>query len=80
MSQEILTDFLFWCSLINLGVLVYWFLAIAFAKDLIYRLHSTMFGISKEDFLRIHYCCIALYKLTVFFFAVIPYLVLKYIL
>ena len=75
-----LIDFLFWCSVINLGVMLYWFLAIALAKDLIYKMHYRFFAITKEDFFRIHYMGITFFKLTVFFFSIIPYLVIRYLL
>lgn len=77
MSMETLTTFLGWCSVINIAVLMIWFLGIVFARDFIYKIHSKWFKVSPESFDVIHYCGIGIFKLCVNFLNVVPYIALK---
>lgn len=78
MSIDELRILLGWSALINIGLLLYWFMFIVFAHDWLYRLHSRWFRIGREPFYAIHYAAIAYYKLATFFFTIIPYLVLRF--
>ena len=80
MSLEIIRDFLGWCSLINFGLLLYWFLMFIFAHDFIYKLNSRWFPMSNECFNTIHYAAMAFYKLSIILFFFVPYVVLQIIL
>jgi hypothetical protein len=75
-AQEI-RKVLGWCSAINLGVLMLWFLVFVFARDFVFRIHTRWFKISEERFDEIHYTMMGYYKLIVFVFNVIPYLALR---
>ena len=77
-TKENLRTFLGWCTVINLGMLLYWFLAIAFAHDFVFQVHTWWFEISKERFDEIHYTMMGYYKLAVLLFNVTPYLVLRF--
>ena len=70
--------FLGWCLVINIGVLLYWFLAIVFARDFVFMIHSWWFTIPEEQFDTIHYIMITCYKLAVILFNLVPYLVLRW--
>jgi len=50
-----------WCTLINLCLLLVWFLVFALAHDWMYRLHGRWFQISVETFDAIHYTGMALF-------------------
>lgn len=76
MNIDTLREFLGWCSVINIGIIFYWFLMISFAHDLVYRWHSKWFQLSTETFDTIHYAGITFLKLIVFVFNIVPYLVL----
>jgi len=65
------------CSIINLVVLLFWFIMMAFANKAIYKIHSRWFKISEEHFNAIHYTGIMYYKLAIFVFFIIPYFVLR---
>jgi len=69
-------EVLFWCFIINFGLLLWWFLFIIFARDWTYRLHSKWFKLSIEQFDAIHYAGIALFKLSIFSFYLVPYFAL----
>jgi hypothetical protein len=77
-AKENLRTFLGWCVVLNLGMLTCWFLALVFARDFVFRIHSWWFEISKESFDEIHYTMMAYYKLAVFLFYLTPYLVLRF--
>ncbi|MGB5397078.1 MAG: DUF6868 family protein [Gammaproteobacteria bacterium] len=80
MSIEELIRFLGWCGVINIAVLLYWFLFMVLAHDWVYRLHSRWFKISRETFDATQYAAMAYYKLATFLFTIIPYLVLRFML
>ena len=65
-----------WCSAINLGALLVWFLVFVFARDFSFRIHTRWFKIPEERFDEIHYLMMGYYKLLVFVFNVVPYLAL----
>jgi len=69
-----------WSALINMAILIYWFLAIAFARDLIFRWHTRWFPLSQERFVEIHYQGMQYFKLALFFFNIVPYLALRIVL
>lgn len=78
MDIDTIRSFLGWCTLINFGLLLFWFGLLVFARGLIFNLHSKWFKLSEQHFDTIHYCGIGLYKLTVWMFFAIPYLVLYF--
>jgi len=76
MTIETVRSFLGWCSIINMGLLLYWFLFIMFAHDWVYRVHSKWFKIPVDKFDAIHYAGMMYFKLAVFVFNVVPYFAL----
>ena len=78
MTKDNLRIFLGWCTVINLGILLYWIIALVFARDLVFQTHTWWFEISEERFDEIHYTMMGYYKLAVLLFNVTPYLVLRF--
>ena len=76
MNLELARDILLWCTIINYGVLVVWFAAFTLAHDAIYRLHSRWFRIPVERFDELHYLGMAVYKIGVLLFNLVPYIAL----
>ncbi len=76
MTLEIIRCFLGWCTIINLGMLLFWGLALILAHDSIYRFHNDWFKISEERFDAIHYSLIGVYKLGIILFNIAPYFAL----
>lgn len=72
MDIDVLFRFLTWSLVINYGVLLIWFFAFVFAHDWMRSLHGRWFKMSDETFDGIHYGAMAAYKLTVFFFNLVP--------
>ena len=59
MNLEVARDVLLWCTVINYGVLLWWFLVFRFAHDWIHRFHGRWFRMSVEQFDAIHYAAMA---------------------
>lgn len=77
MTLEVIRDVLGWCAILNLVLLLYWFVMIAFARGWVYRMHSRWYPVSEERFGAIHYQGMMYFKIAVFFFNVVPYLALR---
>ncbi|WP_296289624.1 DUF6868 family protein [Pseudomonas sp.] len=71
-----LKPFLLYCTLINYVVLLVWFAAFTLAHGFVYRLHSRWFALSVEQFDAIHYGGMAVYKIGVLLFNLVPLLAL----
>ena len=77
MTIEQIRDVFMWCTIINFGFLLLWFLFFALAGDWIYSYHSKWYPMSKEAFNVTWYSGIGLYKLAIFMFNLVPYLALE---
>ena len=79
MALEELRSMLAWCTVINFGLLIWWFLFITLAHDWTYSMHSKWYKISVEKFDAIHYAGIGIFKLFILAFNLVPYLALRII-
>lgn len=79
MTVEQIQEFLGWCSILNLGLLIWWSAFILLAHDFVYQLHGKWFRLSVERFDAIHYTGMAFFKLSIFMFNVVPYFALRII-
>ena len=78
MSMEMIRAALGWCTLINWGLLLWWWLFIAFGHDWVFRMHGMWFKkLSRETFDTIHYSGMMAHKVLIVFVYMIPYLVLR---
>ncbi len=77
MTVELIAAMLGWCTLINFGLLIWWFLFATIAHDWTYRLHTKWFKISQERFDAIHYSLMGIFKMGVIVFNLVPYLALR---
>jgi hypothetical protein len=77
MTVEQIRDVLAWCAVINIGLLLWWFLMFALAHDFIYRLHGKWFKLTVERFDAIHYAGMAFFKIGIFLLNIVPYLALR---
>lgn len=76
MTLESLRDFFGWCTLIHMGVLILWTLVFVAGHGWLYRIHGRMFPMPESTFNAIHYGGLAFYKLTIFVFCLVPWVVL----
>jgi hypothetical protein len=68
---------LLWCSIINIGLLLWWWLFFTLAHDWIYRFHGKWFKLSADKFDAIHYAGMAFFKICIFVFNIVPYFALR---
>jgi len=76
MTLEAIRTFLFWCTIINYGVLVVWFLVFVFAHDWIQRIHGRWFRLSRDHFDVLHYAGMSVFKIGIILFNLVPLLAL----
>jgi hypothetical protein len=72
MNHTDLSRLLIYCAVVNYAVLVVWFVAFITAHNWLYRLHVKWFLLSPERFDAIHYGGMAIYKLGILLFTVVP--------
>ncbi len=77
MTIEIIRDALAWCSVINMGLLLFWFLFFVLAQGFVYKIHGKWFKMPEERFNAIHYTGMLIFKMGIFLFNVVPYLALR---
>jgi len=76
MDLHVVRDVLLWCTVINYGVLLCWFLVFIFAHDWMLRLHGRWFRMPVEQFDTIHYAAMAMYKMGIILLNLVPYVAL----
>jgi Family of unknown function (DUF6868) len=77
MNINFIRQFLLWCTVINYGVLIVWFLVFIYAHDSLYALHTKWFRrLSPEQFDTLHYAAMSVYKIGILLLNLIPFIVL----
>ncbi|MBT5389088.1 MAG: hypothetical protein HN817_06310 [Porticoccaceae bacterium] len=79
MSLEQLTGFFGWCSVINIGVLLFSTIMLVLMKDWVINIHSKMFNLNPQVLAPIYFRYLGNLKLLVIVFNLVPYLALKLI-
>ncbi|PRC92199.1 DUF6868 family protein [Solimicrobium silvestre] len=78
MNAHEIKEALLWCVAINYAVLFIWFGVLILAHDLLYRLHTRWFKLSVETFDSIHYAGLAIYKIGIILFNLVPLIALYF--
>lgn len=76
MDRELMRQFLLYNLAFNYAVLLVWFIAFTYWHDGLFKLHRRWFALSETRFDAIHYAAMAVYKVGVLLFNLIPYLAL----
>ena len=76
MSMTVTRTVLLWCTVLNYGILLMWFLLFVFARDWMQRLHGRWFRLSSEQFDTLHYAGIAIFKIGILLFNLVPLIAL----
>lgn len=76
MDMQLLTRFFMWCTILNMGLLLFSFLMLLFAGDFVYKMHSKWFPMPRETFNVVLYSFIGMYKLMVLVLNAVPWVVL----
>ena len=76
MSIDVTRNVLLWCTVVNYGVLLVWFLVFVFAHDWIQRIHGRWFRLSRDQFDAIHYAGMSILKIGILLFNLAPFVAL----
>jgi hypothetical protein len=76
MDIQTLTEFFMICTLINSGFLLLWSIIYKLMPDVVYRLQSMWFPISRETFDISFYAFLAMFKIFVIVFCFVPWMAL----
>lgn len=79
MDIEQTRHILLYCMLVNYTILMVWFLAFVWFHDAIHRLHGRWFRLTPERFDLVSYGGMALYKIGVLLFNLVPWLALTWV-
>jgi hypothetical protein len=74
MDIEMMKDFLLWAVAIGYAILFIWFLAFMSGRDWMRRFHGRWFRLPEETFDVIHYGGMAIFKIGIILFALVPYI------
>ena len=76
MTTHELQEILMWCSILNIGLLMLWFMMFAMAGGWVHRVHGRWFNLPRERFDAIHYQHMGNFKVVIMVFNVTPYVAL----
>jgi hypothetical protein len=77
MSIDVVRNFFLWCTVINYFLLVVWLLLLVFPHQWLYQLWGRWFRSTTDHFDAINFAAIALFKLGILFFNLVPYVALR---
>ena len=78
-DMNTLTEFLGWCSIINISILFLSTIALAVARKPVSGIHSKMFGVSETDLPLPYMQYPGNYKIAILVLNIVPYITLKII-
>ncbi len=76
-SLDSFTSFFGWCSVVNIGILIFASLAVALIRESMSSIHGKMFGLGEADLSRAYFQYLAQYKIAIFVFNLVPYIALR---
>ena len=77
MTITVTRNFFLWCTVINYGVLLAWFLVFVFAHDWMFRIHGRWFRLPRDQFDALHYAGMSILKIGIILFNLVPLIVLS---
>ena len=77
MTIETITTFLGWCSIINIGLLLFSTIMMIVVRDFAIKLHSRLFGVNPAELPIIYLQYLGNYKIAIIILNIVPYLALK---
>lgn len=72
-----LTTLLGWCTVINLGLLIFSTIMLVSMRPVIRKIHSRLFGVDPERLDALYLNFLGNYKLAIFIFNLTPWIALK---
>lgn len=80
MTLELARTFLLYCTVVDYGILLIWFLAFVFAHELMIGLHSRWFHLRHDQFDALHYAGMSIFKVGIMLFNLVPFVALTVLL
>ncbi|QOR60960.1 DUF6868 family protein [Sulfurovum sp. ST-21] len=74
---EAIREFLGWCSVINIGLLILSSVLIIAIRRPVSRIHAKMFDLNENDVQLAYFQYLGQYKVAIIMFNIVPYLALK---
>ena len=78
-DMNTLTEFLGWCSIINISILFLSTVALVLVRKPVSSIHSKMFGVSESDLPLTYMQYLGNYKIAIIVLNIVPYIALKII-
>ena len=76
MDMQMLTNFFFWCTIINGGLLIFWVLVQMAIPTLVFKTQVAFFPMEREKFNAVFYLFLGIYKIFFIVFNVVPLIAL----
>ena len=76
MTIEVLQEFLGWCTVINIGILILSSIVVVTIREPVLRIHSKLFRMKEEQLVGAYFQYLAQFKIAVLIFNLVPYLAL----
>jgi len=73
---ETMREFLGWCSVINVGLLIFSAIFVTLLSGPISRIHAKMFNLDESDLSSAYFQYLAQYKIAIIVFSIVPYFAL----
>ena len=77
MIIETLTEFLGWCAVINIGMLILSLAAITFGREQALKIHGKLFDLDEKSLKQVYLRYLSQYKILSVVFTIVPYFALK---
>ena len=76
-SIDTIREFLGWCSVINIGMLVISTIMLTIMRGWVVKIHASMTGVSETELPCLYFKFLANYKILIIMFNVVPYITLS---
>ncbi len=77
MTLDQYTEFFGLCSIINMGLFAATTAAVMLLKNTVSKIHAKLFNVEESALPKIYFKYIAIYKLLIIVFNIVPYVALK---
>jgi len=74
---DTMREFLGWCSVINIGLLIFSAILVVSLRGPISRIHAKMFNLDESDISRAYFQYLAQYKIAIIVLNIVPYFALR---
>jgi hypothetical protein len=75
---ETVREFLGWCAVINIGLLMLSSISLIAIRGAVSRIHAKMFNLDEQYLSQAYFQFLAQYKIAIIVFNIVPYFVLKF--